>query len=43
MPPLFDEIKQLDESKLVDSIANKAPIIHEAMLISKGFNPETGD
>ena len=35
--------QQLDESKLVDSLANKAPISHKAMLISQGFNPETGD
>ena len=42
MPPLFDENQQLDESELVDSLANKAPRSHKAMLISKGFNPETG-
>ena len=42
MPPLFDENQQLDESGLVDSLANKAPRIHKAMLISQGFNPETG-
>ena len=35
--------QKLDESELVDSIANKAPRIHKAMLISQGFNPETGD
>ena len=28
---------------MVDSIGNKAPRSHKAMLISKGFNPETGD
>ena len=33
----------LDESKLVDSLANKAPRTHKAMLISQGFNPETAD
>ena len=42
MPPLFDENHQLDEYKLVDSLANKAPRSHMAMLISQGFNPETG-
>ena len=31
----------MDESEIVDSLANKAPISHKAMLISKGFNPET--
>ena len=43
MPPLFDENQQLDESGLVDSISNKAPRSHKDMLISQGFNPETGD
>ena len=43
MPPLFDENQQLDESELVDSLANKSPRIHKAMLVSQGFNPETGD
>ena len=43
MPPLFDENQQLDESELVDYIANKFPRIHKAMLISQGFNLETGD
>ena len=33
----------LDKSKLVDSLANKAPRTHKAMLISQGFNPETAD
>ena len=42
MSPLFDDKQQLDESKLVDSLANKAPRSHKAMLISQGFNPETG-
>ena len=41
MPPLFDENQQLEESELVDSLANKAPRSHKAMLISQGFNPET--
>ena len=39
MPPLFDENQQLNESKLVDSLANKLPRSHKAMLILKGFNP----
>ena len=42
MPPLFNNNQQLDESKLVDYLANKAPRIQKAMLISQGFNPETG-
>ena len=43
MPPLFQESQQLDESELVDSIANKAPRTHKDMPISQGFNPKTGD
>ena len=43
MPPLFDKNQKLDESKLVDSLANKAPRSHKAMLISKGFNTEKRD
>ena len=43
MPPLFDENQQLDESELVDSLANKSPRSHKAMLISQCLNPETGD
>ena len=43
MPPLLQEFQQLDESELLDSLANKAPRSHKAMLISQGFNPETGD
>ena len=42
MPPLFDENQQQDESELVDSLANKAPVIHKAVLISQVCNPETG-
>ena len=42
MPPLFNDNQQLDESELVNSFANKAPRSHKAMLISQGFNPETG-
>ena len=43
MPPLFDENQQLDESELMDSLANKVPRSHKAMLILQGFNPKTGD
>ena len=43
MPPLFDKNQQLDKSELVDSLANKAPSSHKAMLISQGFNPLNGD
>ena len=42
MPPLFQENQKLDESELVDSLANKALRSHKAMLIYQGFNPETG-
>ena len=42
MPPLFDENQQLDESELVDSLTNKEPRSHKAMMISQGFNSETG-
>ena len=43
LPPLFNESQKLDESELVDSLANKAPRSHKAMLISQGFNPDTAD
>ena len=43
LPPLFEESQILDESELVNSLANKAPRTHKAMLISQGFNPETAD
>ena len=43
LPSLFRESQKLDESELVDSLANKTPRIHKAMLIFQGFNPETGD
>ena len=42
MPSLFDNNQQLEESELVDSLANKVPMRHKAKLISQGFNPETG-
>ena len=41
LPPLFDETQVLEESELVDFLANKAPKYHKAMLINQGFNPET--
>ena len=31
----------IDEYELVDSLANKAPRSHKAMLINQGFNSET--
>ena len=43
LPPLFEDSQKLDESELVDSLANKAPTTHKAMLIAQGFNPETAD
>ena len=33
----------LDESELVDSLSNKEPRTHKAILISQVFNPETAD
>ena len=42
MPPLFNNNQKLDESEILDSLANKAPRTHKAMIISQGFNPETG-
>ena len=33
----------LDESELVNSLANKAPRTHKAMLIAQGFNPGSAD
>ena len=41
LPPLFKDSQMIDESELVDSLANKAPRTHKAMLIYQGFNPET--
>ena len=41
LPPLFEDSQKLEESELVDSLANKAPRSHKAMLIAQGFNPET--
>ena len=42
MPPLFNDNQQLDESELVDSLANKAPRSHKVMMILQCFNPEAG-
>ena len=41
LPPLFEDSKMLDESELVDFLANKVPRSHKAMLIAQGFNPDT--
>ena len=41
LPPLFKDSQVLEESELVDFLANKAPKSHKAMLINQGFNPET--
>ena len=43
MPPLFNDTQQLDEYEIVDLLAKKAPRTHKARMISKGFNPKTGD
>ena len=42
MPPQFKDNQQLDESEIVDSLANKAPRSHKVIMISQGFNTETG-
>ena len=34
LSPLFEDSQMIDESELVDSLANKAPKNHKAMLIS---------
>ena len=41
LPPLFDESQVLEESELVEFLANKAPKYYKAMLINQGFNPKT--
>ena len=41
LPHLLEDSQVIDESELVDSLSNKAPISHKAMLIAQGFNPET--
>ena len=43
LPILFEDSQMLDESELVESLSNKAPRTHKAMLISQGFNPETAN
>ena len=43
LPPLFEDSQMLDESELVNSLANKATRTHKAMLIYQGFNPETAN
>ena len=42
MPPLFNDTQQLDKSEIVDSLANKSPRTHKAMIISQSFISETG-
>ena len=39
---MFNDNQQLDESEIVDLLANKAPGTHKVTMISQGFNPETG-
>ena len=34
LPPLFEDSQTLDESELLNSLANKAPRTHKAMLIA---------
>ena len=41
LPPLFEDSQVLDDSELVDSLANKAARSHKEMLINQGFYPET--
>ena len=41
LPPLFEDSQKFDESELVESLANKAPRTHKAMLIDQGFNPKS--
>ena len=43
LPSLFEDSQMLYESELFDSLANKAPRTHKAMLISQGFNPDTAN
>ena len=43
LPPLFQDSQKLDESELVDSLANMAPRRHKAILFVQGFNPKTAD
>ena len=42
MPPLFNNNQHLDESEIVDLLANKVPRTHKVMMILQGFNTETG-
>ena len=42
IPPLFNNNQLLDESKLMNSLANKAPKSNNVIIILQGFNPETG-
>ena len=42
MPPLTNDNQQLDESEIVDLLANKEPRAHKSMMISEKFNIKTG-
>ena len=42
MSPLFNNNQELDDSEILDSFEKKASGAHKAMMISQGFNPETG-
>ena len=41
LPPIFEDSQVLEDSELIDFLANNAPKSHKAMLINQGFNPET--
>ena len=43
LTPLFRDSQKLDLSEFVDSLANKAPSGHKAMLIAQRFNTKTAD
>ena len=43
LPPLFEDSQMLNDSELVDFLANKAPRTRKAMLIAQDFNPESAD
>ena len=43
LPPLFEDSQMLDKSELVDSLANKLPRTHKAIMIYQGFNTDSAD
>ena len=43
LSPLFEDSQMLDESELINSLANKGPRTHKAMLIYQGFNTDTAN